>query len=350
MKIVQPLFLSTVICLISTPFAQAQARPKAGDASKSAPTHSRAEAQEVSADDVVKVTTSLVRVPVAVSDGDGGYVSDLRKEDFRLFEDGREQRVAHFGGIEEPVSVALLIDVSCSIKKPEDTINAALAFIDQLRPADSVLPIAFGRNIYALLTESTRDHALLRARLHELPDKERIPCDNGTRLGDAVEFVVKHVLKNGTGRRAVILLTDGRDSLLSKPGWGQRTLQEVSELGVPFYSVRLVGNNKPLFAGWPGDSEAEKAKQRFENLDIYSYIDDLAELTGGRAFPAAQGEELKNYFEQIGNELRHQYMLAYYPDKSSDKQERRKIKVRVSRQKVSVRARASYLYVPPQGK
>lgn len=350
MKILQPLFLSTVICLISTPFAQAQARPKAGDATKSAPTHSRAEAQEVSGDEVVKVTTSLVRVPVAVSDRNGGYVSDLRKEDFRLFEDGREQRVAHFGGVEEPITVALLIDVSCSINKPEDTMDAALTFVDQLRPADSVLPIAFGRNIYALLTESTRDHALLRARLRELPDKKQTPCDNGTRLGDAVEFVVNHVLKNGTGRRAVILLTDGRDSNLSKPGWIPRTLQEVSELGVPFYSVRLVGNNRPLFAGWPGDPMAEQAKQRFRNLDILGYVDDLAELTGGRVFPAAQGEELKRHFEQIGEELRHQYMLAYYPDKSSDKQERRKIKVRVSRQKVSVRARASYLYVPPQGK
>jgi VWFA-related protein len=325
--------------------AKAQARPKAGDATKSAAARPEAAAQ----DDVVKVTTSLVRVPVAVRDGAGRYVGDLRQEDFRLFEDGREQRIAHFNGIEEPISVVLLIDASCSIRKPEETISGALTFIDQLRPGDSALPIAFGKNIYTLLTESTRDHALLRARLRELPDNKRIPCDGGTRLGDAVEFVINHVLKNGTGRKAVVMLTDGRDSLLSKPGWGPRTLHSVSELGVPFYSIHLASYNRPLFRGWPGEPEAEKSKTLFSSIDLEQYIDELSDLSGGRGFPvAANGEEFRSDFEQIGNELRHQYMLAYYPDKHGDKQERRKIKVRVNRGKLSVRARGSYLYIPPE--
>jgi Ca-activated chloride channel homolog len=348
MKVLQGLFLSILVCLVSVPPANAQTRPQADDQLKreSATSHGK-DVQEVDDNDVLRVTTSLVKVPVTVRDRAGRYITDLKQEDFKVYENGAEQRVAYFGGVEEPVSVVLLIDVSCSIVKPEDTIKAALTFIDQLRPADSVLPIAFGKNIYALLSKSTRDHTLLRERIVGLPDGKQTPCDNGTRLGDAVEFVINHVLRKSTGRRAVILLTDGRDSKLSKPGWGPRTLQAVSELGVPFYSVRLVGNNKPLFAGWPGDSEAEKAKLRFENVDIDGYIDELANLTGGRYFAMAQGEELKRNFQQIGEELRHQYMLAYYPDTAMEKQERRKIKVRVNKPKVSIRARDSYLYVPP---
>jgi Ca-activated chloride channel family protein len=288
---------------------------------------------------------------VIVRDRDGRYITDLEKEDFHVYEGDTEQRIAHFGGVEEPISVVLLIDVSCSIQKPEDTIKAALTFIDQLRPADSVLPIAFGRNIYALLTESTRDHALLRERILTLPDGKQTPCDNGTRLFDAVDFVIHHILKNGTGRRAVILLTDGRDSQLSRVGSHPSTLRDVSELGVPFYSIRLSeklrpGKNKGPFMGFPNDPLAERAKHWFFWRDVIGYINDLADLSGGRSYPSAKGDDLKKYFDQIGEELRHQYMLSYYPDTSKDKRQRRKIKVRVKRQKVSVRARDSYIYVP----
>lgn len=347
MKLLQGLFLSGLVSLLSVSLAKAQTRPPADDHSKktSAKSHKK-DGQEVDENDVLSITTSLVRVPVSVRDRDGRYVIDLRQEDFKVYENGTEQRVAYFGGVEEPVSVVLLIDVSCSIVKPEDTIQAALAFIDQLRPADSVLPIAFGRNIYALLEESTRDHALLRERILGLPDGKNIPCDGGTRLGDAVEFVINRVLKKGTGRRAVILLTDGRDSLLSKPGWGPRTFRAVSELGVPFYSIRLYGRISQLFKGWPG-SGAEGTKIMFESADIDGYIDDLARLSGGRSYPVATGGTLEEYFKQIGEELRYQYLLAYYPDTAKEKQERRKIKVRVSKQKVSIQARDSYLYAPP---
>jgi VWFA-related protein len=335
--------------LTSATLAKAQARPQVDEPTKSAtPTPPKKGVEEVGENDVLSVTTSLVKVPVAVKDRSGRYIIALKQEDFKVYEDGHEQQIAHFGGVEEPVSVVLLMDVSCSIVKPEDTIKAALTFVDQLRPADSVLPVAFGSNIYALLTESTRDHALLRERILGLPDKKQTPCDNGTRLGDAVEFVINRVLKKGTGRRAVILLTDGRDSMLSKQGWGTRTLRAVSELGVPFYSIRLVGNVEPLFAGWPGQSEAEKAQARFSNADLNGYIDDLASLSGGRFYPAAQGEELKQDFEQIGEELRHQYLLGYYHHTSKVKSEPHKIKVRVNKQNVSIRARDSYLYVPPR--
>jgi VWFA-related protein len=306
-------------------------------------------AQEVGENEVVRVDTSLVKVPVSVRDREGRYVGGLARDDFRVFDGGAEQRITHFAGVEAPVSILLLIDVSCSIRKPADTIDAALAFVDQLRPEDAVLPVAFGSNIYALLTESTRDHDLVRERIRGLPDNKATPCDGGTRLGDAVEFAIHRVLSHGKGRRAVVLLTDGRDSLLSKPGWATRSLHDVSEVGVPFYSVRLLTHNGPLFAGWPGDSLAERGQHYFTNRDVDGYMDDLASLSGGRSYPAASGETLRKYFGEIGDELRHQYLLEYYPTPrkaGQSKPERRKIKVRAARAGLAVRARDSYLYDP----
>lgn len=335
MRLLRGAFLSATLCLTCAVGARAQATPKKG-------------AQQVGENDVLRVTTSLVKVPVAVKDSRGRYVVDLRKEDFRVYEGGAERQIAHFGDVDEPVSVVLLVDVSCSIRKPEDTVAAAMAFVDQLRPTDSVLPVTFGREIRVLLDQPTSDRAVLRESLRGLPDGKLVPCAGGTRLGDAVEFVLTSVLKESTGRRAVILLTDGRDSLLSKPGWRPRTFKEVSELGIPLYSIRLWGSDNPLFGGWPGDSLAEQAKARFDSADFDGYINDLAELSGGRYYPKSTGKSLRTYFEQIGDELRHQYVLAYYADTSKAKEERRKIKVRVTRQGVSVRARDSYLYVPPE--
>jgi len=351
MKLFKALFLSAIIWAASSPHAKAQMRSPVSNQGKSSSSSAstRNETQEVGENDVVKVTTSLVRVPVSVKDRDGRYVADLKREEFQVYENGSEQKIVYFGGVEEPLSVVLLIDASCSIEKPEDTKAAALAFIDQLRPADSVLPIAFGRNIYALLTESTTDHALLRERILLLPDGKQTPCDGATRLYDAVDFVIQHVLKQGSGRRAVILLTDGTDSNISRPGSFMSTLRDASELGVPFYSVRLLNKWRGpdnRFRGFPNDNPVERAKNNFFWRDIDKYIDDLASLSGGRSFPMTQGGQLKDYFIQIGEELRHQYLLAYYPDTSKGEQQRRKIRVRVNRQKVNVRARESYLYIP----
>lgn len=341
------ILLSAALCAASAPPAAAQDAAADGQRGDATRTSRQDEAQQVGDGEAVRVTSSLVNVPVSVRDRDGRYVADLRREDFHVYEDGVERQISHFAGVEEPVAVVLLLDVSCSIKSPRDTVAAALSFVEQMRPADSALPIAFGRNIYALLTASTSDRDLLRRRIQLLPDGKQTPCDNGTRLGDAIEFVINHVLKKGAGRKAVILLTDGRDSKLSKPGWGPRTLRDVSELGVPFYSIRLDSYNGPLFTGFPNDPETSKMKDRWSARDINDYITDLAALSGGRYYPAARVEELKKDFAEIGEELRHQYVLAYQPGAHDAKGQRRKLRVRVSRQGVSVRARESYIYDPP---
>ncbi|MDQ3817639.1 MAG: VWA domain-containing protein [Acidobacteriota bacterium] len=344
MRLVPRLLLFLAVFASSAQLLQAQTPSQSENKQKAKSSASSKEtSQEVDENGVVSVTTNLVRVPVSVRDRDGRYVVDLKKEDFRIYEDGVEQQVAHFGDVDEPVAIVLLIDISCSIENPENTKQAALDF------TDSVLPIAFGRNMYVLSKESTRDHALLRERILELPDGKKTPCDNATRLYEAVDFTIHRVLSKGRGRRAVILLTDGKDSNLSPPGTFVRTLRDVSELGVPFYSIRLVSTGPPStakFMGFPNTDPAEVAKLHFFWKDTYDYIVDLARQSGGRSFPYSIGEELKSDFKQIGDELRHQYMLAYYPNRPRGAAKRYKIKVKVNRPHLNVRSRDSYIYIP----
>src|SRR3954447_7567959 len=108
-------------------------------------------------EDVVKGETNLVTVPVTVADRGGNYISNLNKSDFKIFEDGKEQEVAYFATSEVPFTVILLIDVSPSTAyKIEEIQQAAIAFVNQLKPTDSVMVIQFDRSV-RVLTELTTD-------------------------------------------------------------------------------------------------------------------------------------------------------------------------------------------------
>jgi hypothetical protein len=98
--------------------------------------------QEVDAGDIIKVNTTLVTIPVSVMDRDGRYVPNLRKEDFRLWEDGVEQEVAFFASVDKPFSVVLMLDTSPSTQfRLEDIQDAAIAFVNQLRADDKVMVV-----------------------------------------------------------------------------------------------------------------------------------------------------------------------------------------------------------------
>src|SRR5262249_40381295 len=118
--------------------------------------------EEVSEGDIVRVNTTLVSIPVSVTDRDGKYIPNLRKEDFRVWEDGVEQQVAYFASTEKPFTVALIIDTSGSTReKLGDIQDAAMAFIDQLRPDDKVMVISFDDKI-RVLAQATSDRHVLR--------------------------------------------------------------------------------------------------------------------------------------------------------------------------------------------
>src|SRR5205823_67884 len=162
--------------------------------------------EEVGEDEVVRVNASLVTVPVSVLDRDGRFIGGLRKQDFRIFEDGSEQQVAYFAPVEQPFTVALVIDTSGSTQfKIEDMQEAAIAFLDQLKPNDRVIVVSFDDKI-RVLSEATNDRALLRDAIR------RTHTGDGTRLYDAVDQIINQQLAHVQGRKAIVLFTDGVDT------------------------------------------------------------------------------------------------------------------------------------------
>lgn len=279
------------------------------------PATSGSEVEEVGEDDILRVTTNLVSVPVSVMDRDGRYIYDLRQEDFRIYENGVEQQIVHFSNAEQPFTVVLLMDTSYSTLSYLDQIKGtANAFINLLRPQDSVLPITFDALVHPLLPKSTIDRAALSTAM------ERMRTDtgnNGTRLYDAVGFTYQ-ALRRIHGRKAVILFTDGEDT------WSQTTLQsnlrDATELDALVFTIHY------------GASPSA------------TYLRSLAEKTGGRFYEATDIEAVKQSFAAVAEELRRQYSIGYYPKVAARSGEERALKLKVNRPNVGIRMRKSYIY------
>lgn len=320
--------------------------------------------EEVGEDDVVRVNTSLVTIPVSIMDRNGLYIPDLRKEDFRIFEDGTEQEVAYFGAVEQPFTVALLLDTSGSTEfKIEEIQDAAIAFVEQLRPEDSVMVIEFDDSI-DVLTEPTGDRRQLRNAIG------RARSGGGTRLYDAVDFAIQR-LNRIKGRKAMVLFTDGVDTTSRKASY-ESNVQDAEELDAIVYPVQYdTYADRGMGGGWPPTSRGPsiifpfpfplplpvpggrrgggiggRGTSRGDYTRAAAYLRDMADKTGGRLHEADDVTYLERAFESIAEELRRQYSLGYYPKAQSSVAARRQIRVRVKRPNLVVRARDSYIYKP----
>lgn len=313
--------------------------------------------------DVVRVNTSLVTVPVTVRDRDGKYIPDLGRGDFHIFEDGVEQRVAYFATVDKPFTVVLLIDTSGSTEfRLEDIQNAAIAFVNQLKPEDKVIVISFDDDI-DVLTRATSDRdELVRAI-------RRTRTGSGTRLYDAVDSVISRELKRIEGRKAVVLFTDGVDTTSHRASY-QSTVREAEEFDALFYPVAYGTSGSIPHGSWPspwpggggggrggvifgmpfprggmpggGGGGPGSSPEDYRRAD--SYLHDLAQVTGGRFYRGDSLQNISESFAQIAEELRRQYSLGYYPKQSARQDQRRQIKVRVNQPGLVVQARDSYIY------
>lgn len=277
--------------------------------------------EEVGEGEVLRISSNLVSVPVSVMNRQGQYVVDLQQRDFRVFEDGKEQAIVHFSNVDQPFSVVLLIDTSGSTAPFIDQIKgAAKAFVDQLRPVDTIRPIYFHGEIKPLSAEGINDPKLFDAAIDRI---EPGPINMGTRLYDAVHFGLNSLRPVAT-RRAVVLITDGENT------WGKATmkstLREAEESDVVVYTLQY-GDLKPL--------------RHQESPQIY--LQQLADKTGGRYFKGGDMNAVKRSFIEVAAELRRQYVLGYEPNEL-ERSGIRKIRVKVNRKNVAVRARASYTY------
>ncbi len=300
-----------------------------------------AEVLSDSEDDVVKVETNLITIPVSVFDRNGLYIPNLEKENFKIFEDGKEQPIEYFATTENPFTVVLLLDTSPSTAfKIEEIQDAAIAFVNQLKPQDSVMVIEFDENIH-VLTEATLDRAKIQKAIR------KADFGGGTSLYDAVDFSLRKRLGKIPGRKAIVLFTDGVDTTSYKTNYDSsvREAEEADTTIFPIYYNTFFDNrqrNGGIFSPFPQTNSRGTSSQDY--AVGRQYLKDLAESTGGRVFNAENTPGgLTRTFESIAEELRRQYSIGYIPTEIGQTGQRKAIKVRVNRPKLIIRARDSYI-------
>lgn len=320
-------------------------------------------------DEVITIETNLVTLPVSVLDRNGKFISGLRKQDFKVYENGVEQKVDIFHSVEQPFTVILLLDMSNSTQFQINEIQAAaITFVDQLRRDDKVMVVSFDERVH-VLSQPTNDryalrNAILRARF-----------GGGTSLYDTVNSVINQEIRRIQGRKAIVLFTDGVDTTSRFANY-QTTLRQVEEVDALIYPIRydtfadmqggsgggvyypprrrgttgsvmgdiladilgggvtIRGSGRPRRGSGTTAEEYETGRQ---------YLEDLARYSGGRTYEASTTVNLDAAFAGIAEELRRQYSLGYYPEIIGQKGERKQIRVRVMRPNLVVRTRSSYI-------
>ncbi len=308
----------------------------------------------------IPIDVKVVTLPVTVRDKKGKIVRDLTKDDFELEEDGKPQNIRYFSQETNlPLTVGLLVDTSMSERDNIDRErSASRSFLDQMinRPVDRAFVIHFDREI-ELLQDLTSDHAKLEKAVGLIDVQqsvESIPTGDqgsgshrggrgaGTKLYDAIFLACDEITKKQTGRKAIVVLTDGEDrgsqeTVNSAIESAQKAETVVYTIYIGGHEDRDSGFNGPMDddpmdrrypgggypggrypggypgGGYPGGSRYPRQQENRPNGK--KTLQRIAEETGGRYFEAKKKDSVDDIYAQIAEELRTQFMLGYTPPK-----------------------------------
>lgn len=289
----------------------------------------RASGQPVPSRPVFAAGLDAINVTVAVRDDRGRLVSDLKRHDFVVREDGRPQEVQLFARAFEPgqdetlaLDLGLLFDTSDSmLTELRLSQEAAIRFLDAIPRARELFTVFFAHDIHLSRYDSENQQGLI----------ERIVDAKGggnTALYDAIATYLSRVQDN-SGRKVLVLFTDGEDSD------SRLTVSEVLTLvrssSVTVYAIAFSG-------GFPAGSS--------RGIRPLAFLRELAEMTGGQVFRPATSKDLPQIYEKILDELQAQYVLGFASDRPLGDGKFRKLKVEVKGKGLKVRHRAGYY--PPR--
>lgn len=258
-------------------------------------------------DNTIKVDVKLVNVFVTVVDGHGAPVAGLSKENFTLMEDGKEQKIAVFDKESAlPLSIVLALDTSLSTRKdlPLELASAKRFAHAILRPIDALSLYEF--------SEVVNEVSPFSSDLRRIDSAvERIRLGSATALYDAL-YLGAGALEPRQGRKVMVVITDGGDTV-SKVDY-KEAVRSAQQAEAIVYSIIVV----PVEASAGRDTGGEHA------------LITLSEETGGKYFYATSIPQLDEAFHKIGEELRTQYLLAYYPSQRLSDSEFRRLEVKVA--------------------
>jgi Mg-chelatase subunit ChlD len=223
------IFLVVAMALTAA-FAQTRPSSQKPNAPKPASTQPETPPQEPQDIETLKTDTDLVTVPLIASDKSGTYITDLKQEEFAIFEDGVQQQIAFFGKVAAPFHVVLMLDTSSSTQDNLKQIQqAAIAFVEQLQPVDRVKVISFDDSVKDL-NEFTSNRETLRSAIYSTRSGA------GTKVYDAVELAL-NTIRTIRGRKAIVIFTDGMD-WHSDHATFDGTVRWLDEEGVMVYPIR----------------------------------------------------------------------------------------------------------------
>ena len=278
----------------------------------------------------LRVDVKLVNVFATVLDGQGAPVGSLKQENFQILEDGLPQTIAHFERESElPLNIVLAIDTSLSTRKDlRIELEAARRFVHTiLRPVDRLMLMDFDTEVHEIIGFTSDLKTIDRGI-------DSIRAGGATSLYDAV-YLASDALQGRRGRRILVVVTDGGDTVsstrypdaLRSAVESEALVYSIIDVPVPNSAGRDIGGEHALI--------------------------QLSHDTGGRYFYAAGGSDLDRVFRKIDEELRTQYLLAYYPNRRLSDSDFRRITVNVTSSPesapdapLSVRARSGYYTMP----
>ena len=276
----------------------------------------------------VIVNTDLITFTVTVTDTYGRYVSGLGKNAFTVLDDKKPQEITFFSDDDSPVSVGVIFDVSGSMggDKVRRARDALSKFIQTSHDSDEYFLIAFNSRAQLLL-DKTRDGNAVLDKLTFVQTK------NNTTLYDACYLGVEKVQRGAHPKRALLLISDGQDNNSRYTFNELRRLLKESD--VTLYGIGILsGNDAGSSLGMEGQG----------------ILDDLASVSGGKAFFPRSAAEMDDIFEQIALELRHQYSIGYKPTDFANDGHWHRIKVKVTPPRglprLFVRSKEGYYAIP----
>jgi len=272
----------------------------------------------------IRTTSRLVLLDVSVKSPQGGFVSGLAQDHFKVYENGKPQQISQFANADIPVTVGILVDESGSMRpKRQEVIAAAVEFIKASNPQDEVFVINFNEKA----RHGLPDTVLFSDNIDQLQAAlwQGVP-EGRTALYDAIEMALHQTDMGRRDKKTLLVISDGGDNISHHKF--PDVMHEVLESIVTIYTVGIFDEDDP---------ERNPA-----------VLKQLAQVSGGSVYFPKKLEEIGPICQQIAKDVRTRYTIGYIPEVSNGKPERQ-IKVEAlspSGQKLIVRTRTRYLFVP----
>jgi Ca-activated chloride channel homolog len=281
----------------------------------------------------MEVVTQMVPVTCIVSTADGAALPGLQREDFRIFEDGAARPIAYFDASTAPASVALVIDASPSVLRDSDEMKqAADALIAALAPLDQAAVVDFSAHTFLQLPFSDAREQVRRA-VARVDVRQLLGDVGGSNIYQAVYLTAKELFAGRTGRKAILLLTDGQDSGLGltydpasaapQPGRpaDRLTFDDVARTlaaqDIQLFAVSTETRPKVMTPEWLLEHKvATILSPNARTLQIPPYTLYLAELvrrSGGELYFLREAGTMADTFRKVAEKIRAEYNLGFYP-------------------------------------